>query len=103
MYIDENLIRERIVELRQIKGVSARDMSLTIGQNESYINSIESGKILPSLKGLIYICEYFEITLKDFFDTDNKNPTVLNNIINDLKNLDTRQLEILSEFISSFK
>ena len=31
----------RIAELRAQKGVSARDMSLSLGQSESYINKIE--------------------------------------------------------------
>ena len=31
----------RLTELRTHKGVSARDMSLSLGQSESYINSIE--------------------------------------------------------------
>ena len=31
----------RLAQLRGEKGVSARDMSLSIGQNASYINNIE--------------------------------------------------------------
>ena len=33
---------KRLAELRQEKGVSARDMSLSLGQSESYINKIEN-------------------------------------------------------------
>ena len=62
----------RIAQLRTKKGVSARDMSLSIGQNENYINRIENDISLPSLRGLILICEYFGITLKEFFDVENK-------------------------------
>ena len=32
---------KRLAELRTQKGVSARDMSLSLGQSESYINKIE--------------------------------------------------------------
>lgn len=39
MYIDEKFIKDRIVQLRTQKGVSARDMSLSIGQNKNYINN----------------------------------------------------------------
>ena len=59
----------RLAKLREEKGVSARDMSLSMGQNPGYINNIESGKSMPSLSGLFYICEYLR-PLKDFFDTD---------------------------------
>lgn len=40
----------RISELRIQKGVSARDMSLSLGQSESYINKIENRRTLPSLR-----------------------------------------------------
>lgn len=42
----------RLAQLRSEKGVSARDMSLSIGQNASYINNIENGKALPVHDGI---------------------------------------------------
>ena len=65
----------RLAQLREEKGVSARDMSLSMGQNPGYINNIESGKSMPSLSGIFYICEYLDITPKDFFDVETSNPT----------------------------
>lgn len=56
------------------KGVSARDMSLSMGQNPGYINNIESGKSMPSLSGIFYICDYLGISPKDFFDMNANNP-----------------------------
>ena len=47
MYEEEFPIR--LAQLRTKKGVSARDMSLSIGQNAGYINNIECGKALPSM------------------------------------------------------
>ena len=64
----EEFTQERIAELRAQSGHSARDISLTLGQNDAYINKIENKKSLPSLKGLFYICEYFKITPQEFFD-----------------------------------
>ena len=40
---------ERLSKLRINKGVSARDMSLSIGQSAGYINNIENGVNLPSM------------------------------------------------------
>ena len=80
--MDEKVFAGRLVELRLRKGVSAREMSLAIGQNPSYINSIENGKAKPSLDGIFYICDYLGITPSEFFDLDSKNPTKLNAIIN---------------------
>lgn len=48
----------RLAKLRTQKGVSARDMSLSMGQNPGYINNIETGKSMPSLSGFFYICDY---------------------------------------------
>ena len=64
----EDQFCERLTQLRLQKGVSARDMSLSLGQSESYINRIESKKMLPSMSVFFYICEYLGITPKEFFD-----------------------------------
>ncbi|MBQ3263388.1 MAG: helix-turn-helix transcriptional regulator [Oscillospiraceae bacterium] len=61
-------IPDRIAALRTQKGVSARDMSLSLGQSTSYINKIENRRALPSMTGFLYICEYFGITPREFFD-----------------------------------
>jgi len=92
----EEMIPLRLAQLRTRKGVSARDMSLSIGQNSSYINNIENGKALPSMTGFIYICEYLGVTPGEFFDDDNRNPQKLKALIEDLKKLDDAQLENIS-------
>lgn len=66
---------ERLTQLRIEKGVSARDMSLSLGQSESYINKIENRRTMPSMSGFFYICEYLEIEPQDFFDTQTISPT----------------------------
>ena len=89
----------RLAQLRNKKGVSARDMSLSIGQNHAYINNIESGKALPSMTIFFYICEYLNITPAEFFDIDSKNPVKLQGLIEDLKKLDDKQLDSISEIV----
>ena len=69
MYIDFNFAK-RLSELRTQKGVSARDMSLSLGQNPTYIHKIENGTALPSMMGFFYICEYLNIEPSDFFAVD---------------------------------
>ncbi len=95
----EDTFKDRLVELRLKKNVSARDMSLSMGQNPGYINNIESGKALPSLTGFFYICEYLDITPQEFFDTDLEYPEQIRSIINDMKKLDERQLRNISEIV----
>jgi len=95
----ENLLRERLVALRGKKNVSQREMSLDIGQNDSYINRIECGKALPSMQGFFYICEYLKVSPKEFFDTDIADPEHLKAIIEDMKKLSGPALEALAVLV----
>lgn len=58
-----------LAKLRQQKGVSARQMSLDIGQNKNYINSIEIGRNFPNMEHFFDICQYLCILPQDFFRT----------------------------------
>ena len=91
----------RLAQLRERKGVSARDMSLSMGQNPGYINNIESGKSMPSLAGVFYICDYLGITPSAFFDTDVAAPGKLYALVNKLKLLDDQQLDSLTVIVDS--
>ena len=86
---------KRLTELRMNKGVSARDMSLSIGQSAGYINNIENGVNLPSMTVFFYICDYLGIKPKDFFDTENSNPTKSEELLEIAKTLNNKQLETL--------
>ena len=97
--MDEKDFSLRLAQLREKKGVSARDMSLSIGQNPGYINNIESGKSMPSLSGIFYICDYLDITPSEFFDMDSGNPLRLNSLIKDLKKLNDKQLDTISNLV----
>ena len=88
----EDFISERLSKLRTQKGVSARDMSLTLGQANNYINNIENKKSLPSMQSFFYICEYLGITPQEFFDEGNSYPSQLSELIEDLKKLNEASL-----------
>ena len=97
--MDEKDFAIRLARLREKKGVSARDMSLSIGQNPGYINNIESGKSKPSLEGIFYICEYLEVTPSEFFDMESSNPSKLDAIIADMKKLNDKQLDTIAVLV----
>ena len=99
--MDEKDFSMRLAKLRTKKNVSAREMSLSIGQNQGFINHIESGQGTPSLSGIFYICEYLGITPSQFFDFDLKNPEKLNKINEYLKKLNDKQLNALEMFLKS--
>ncbi|MDR2514739.1 MAG: helix-turn-helix domain-containing protein [Christensenellaceae bacterium] len=99
----EEFTQERIALLRTQKGVTARDMSLSIGQNSSYINRIENKKTLPSMQAFFYICEYLGITPQEFYDAGNPNPAKLESIIADLKTLDDEALASIAGVIKEMR
>lgn len=92
----EDFFAERLSALRIAKNISAREMSLAIGQNESYINRIENRKAFPSMQVFFYICEYLNISPGDFF---NAKPESADGITADIKRLTARQTEIISLLI----
>ena len=97
--MDEKDFSLRLAQLREKKGVSACDMSLSIGQNPGYINNIESGKSMPSLSGIFYICEYLNITPSELFDVASTNPAKINSLLEDLKRLNDTQLDAVSGIV----
>ncbi len=90
----------RLSQLRLAKGVSAREMSLSIGQSAGYINNIETGLSFPSMTVFFYICEYLDITPSEFFDTDSKSPTKERELLDAVKGL---KPDYLDNFIALAK
>lgn len=88
----EVFVPERIAQLRLQKNVSARDMSLSLGQAANYINSIENRKALPSMQSFFYICEYLGVTPQEFFDEGNACPVRLRELLDEARHLDDNAL-----------
>ena len=95
--MDKDIFRKRLTELRMNKGVSARDMSLSIGQSPGYINNIENGVSLPSLTVFFYICDYLDVTPSSFFDVSSSDPTRLSQLQESAKALSKDNLDLLIE------
>ena len=89
----------RLSKLRMQKGVSARDMSLSIGQNAGYINCIENGRSLPSMKNFFLICDYLGITPNDYFNYQTSFPKKLSSAVDNLCHLDDDKLSHISSVI----
>lgn len=94
---------DRLVSLRMQKDVSAREMSLSLGQGESYINNIETGVNFPSMQTFFYICEYLNISPKQFFDVDTKSPTNVDRLTEAAKDLSEGQLEHLIAIVKDLQ
>lgn len=94
---------QRLVALRINKGVSAREMSLSLGQSPGYINNIENGVNLPSMSVFFSICEYLELSPAEFFDTGNSDPSLLSELLHAAKSLNREQLEHLTALAKGLK
>ena len=93
--MESNEFGSRLAKLRMSRNVSARDMSLSIGQSAGYINNIENGINFPSMAMFFYICEYLEISPKDFFDSGVENPIKLLELSAAAEKLSDEQLDHL--------
>lgn len=101
--MDESMIAGRISQLRTQKGVTARDMSLSLGQSESYINKIENGRTLPSLPLFFTICDYFGITPAEFFHTEDAFPPDTLALVQQLRRLSPANTRLLLELAKALE
>ena len=89
----EDLFYQRLIKLRTEKGVSARDMSLSIGQSPGYINSLENRNGFPSMQVFFYICEYLGVTPAEFFDDGCDHPVEYKEVLDEIKLLSHENLK----------
>lgn len=99
----EEFVRARITQLRINKGLSEYQLSYDLGHSRGYINNITSGKSLPSMTEFFSICDYFNITPIDFFDTKHSNPELLSKAIEEIKSLDDEDMLLILTLINRIK
>ncbi|SRR5699024_2553781 len=99
----EAQIRARITQLRLAKNVSEHRMSLDLDKSGSYIRGITSGVALPSLKELLRIIEYFEMTPAEFFAPMDETSTPYHTLCETLRTMDDASLEKVIQFVSWIK
>ncbi len=97
--MDKKFVQTRYATIRLAHNISARKLSLELGQSSEYINQIESGKSMPSLEGLFNFCEYFHIGLGEFFEQEYNYPVEYKKIIHELNKLDTMELKQFYDLI----
>ena len=102
-YPDKKEFGERLAKLRIEKGVSAREMSLAIGQHHGYISSIENGMNYPAMQGFFYICEYLDISPKDFFDSETECPKKLESLVENMKHFNQDKIELIKNIVDNMK
>ena len=68
--LSSEAINLRITELLKERNLSVYKLSYLAGISNSIISDFRRGKVKePSISSLIHICEGFDISLKEFFDS----------------------------------
>lgn len=98
--METEYIIKRITELRLKKGVAEHKMSIELGHSRSYMQSISSGRALPSLTEFLAICDYLNVSPRDFFDESNHNPALIEDATEKLKKLSDDDLHIILTIIN---
>lgn len=88
-------IRRRITEIRREKGVTEYKMSRDLGHSKGYIQSIASGKIMPSFSELFRICDYLGIPPRALFDECSKEPVLVAQLLDICETLPAQALREL--------
>jgi putative transcriptional regulator len=63
-------MKNRVRELRTATGMSQGDLGAALGVSRQTINSIETGRYLPSLPLALAIARSFDAAVEDIFTTD---------------------------------
>lgn len=100
--MDVKFVRDRITELRMQADISEYQLSLELGHSKSYIQSISSGKTSPSLSAFFEICNYFNISPLEFFDSNLKSPDQIHSIVDKLKLLSEDDLAFIDEALERY-
>lgn len=101
--MNEDFIRKRITQLRLQKNVSEYKMSYDLGHSKSYVQSISSGRALPSMPEFLYICDYFGVTPAEFFNTEEDEILKQKELNRETNNLTADDLDLLIQIAKRLK
>lgn len=89
---------------RKKKGLTQNTFSEKIDMGEQYLNKIENGKVKPSLKAMIDICNELEVSVTDCLNPDRtKDMKIVISLKDKIIDLDTRELNLIKDIIIDIK
>ncbi|MEG2435506.1 MAG: helix-turn-helix transcriptional regulator [Ruthenibacterium sp.] len=97
--MDTAYVGKRITELRLQKNISEYRMSLELGQNKGYIQSITSGKVLPSMTMFFEICDYFGLSPAEFFSPSCGDARLVQDVVDKVRVLPPDSLVLLDRLL----
>lgn len=97
-----NEIGQRLHSLRELKNISIYKLSKLSGVSEGHIRNLENGIKTPNVVTLKLLTEGLNISLSEFFNTDNSEATYLSEgekkILKFYRQLPKDKADILIEF-----
>ena len=93
----------RLTALRMERGISAREMSLSLGMTANYINGIESGDSFPSMAMFFEICEYLKVSPKEFFAYTELKPVQSEELKRHVDRLDAEELALVLQLVKKIE
>ncbi|KGG81085.1 hypothetical protein Y919_02715 [Caloranaerobacter azorensis H53214] len=100
------MIGERFAYFRKLNNLSANKLAKELSVDPSTISKIEKGNSLPSLQLLIKYCNYFNITLADFFAPEGTSEPLrddLKDFLNVVKDLSPEQVKAFTQAFKTIK
>ena len=85
-------IIERLSLIRTRKNLSSRELSLMLGNSDTYFYKVEDGSIVLSVPKLLEILETLEVSTEEFFSDDFENYSKNTDILKMTKSLSKDQL-----------
>ena len=64
-------LNNKIKVYRAMKNISQEELAVAIGVTRKTINTIETGKFVPSTIIALKIARYFQVSVEDIFELDN--------------------------------
>ncbi len=91
-------VAQRIIELRQMRGVTTNKLANMAGVSQSHLREIELGQRNPTVETLSYFCDALGVSLAVFFSEDKQlNPFLMSA----LTNLTDEQQTALANFLKT--
>lgn len=93
----------RLCQLRTERNLSAREMSLSLGQGVGYINNIENGHNMPSMTMFFEICEFLQVSPCEFFWYTKTDRLLCEKLLSSARRLSTEDLELLIRLVNKLQ
>lgn len=101
----QNIIGDRLYNLRMKSNLTISELNKRTDISEGYLSDMENGTKQPSIKMLTTICDFFGITISEFFVDDGMLIDLSEKqreLIRLSDSLNDNQLDNLNEFIKGF-